>query len=663
MGRIIALRRATWTVFLGLGLIAAALPARVSAHGGHEDEELVAAASLGTSGTLRLNAKSDDFELVAVPHGRMLTIYLDRFADNHPVTDARIEVEVNGVSLSAEASADGTYLLSADWIAAPGEYDPVFTIVTPEQSDLLTGKLVISSASRTGAVFAGGNSMLAVPSGDSKINLALAFLLGMLTMWAIPKARGVNSAAVVAELEARAARSTARVRAAADAALVTSRKTARQYRRTLSRARAQLAMRANERISQIRNIVATFSLGPRPAFLSVRKKLLRGSGITSLTLMSFGFFFVALLLIFLGRGVFAHGTGADDADAAKPPTAVAIKTAEAAAGPKRLLDGTVFVPKSAQRLLEVQTTVTQIGEAARSLRIAGQVIADPGTSGQVHSSIRGRVVPANGVWPRVGQPVRAGEVLAWVVPVINPIDRGIIFQQLAQIDQEIALTQERVQRVTDAKASAREIDDARSDLANLSRRRAAIALVLRDRDTLRAPLLAPSEGLIAASFSVAGQLVDEQQKLFEVVDPKRLWVEAYAYDITAIGVVTGADATSSVGQSYKLKFVSRGPRLQKQTIPLYFQIEDPDTSLSVGSLVSVLVQAADRRRGVILPRSAVVKDSSGQSIVWQHVDAETFAPLPVHIEAIDGAQVLILAGVKANTRIVVNSAYLLSEIR
>ena len=132
-----------------------------------------------------------------------------------------------------------------------------------------------------------------------------------------------------------------------------------------------------------------------------------------------------------------------------------------------MLDGSVFVPKSAQRILGLRTTIVQSGEVSRSMRIAGQVMADPGTSGQVHSSIRGRVSTVNGVWPRVGQKVVAGEVLATVTPVVNPIDRGIVFQQLAQIDREIVLAQEKAQRLTGAAASAREIDDARADLANL----------------------------------------------------------------------------------------------------------------------------------------------------------------------------------------------------
>src|SRR5258708_9773789 len=205
------------------------------------------------------------------------------------------------------------------------------------------------------------------------------------------------------------------------------------------------------------------------------------------------------------------------------------------------------------------------------VRVVGQVIPDPGTSGQVQTSIRGRLEAANGHWQRVGDKVEAAQVLASIVPVVNPIDRGIILQQLAQIDHDTGLVQERLSALTvaDSSAPAQERDDARAELANLIRRRDAIAAVLRDRDTLRAPLLAPSTGIISASFAVAGQIVDEQQKLFEVVDLKHLWVEAYAYDVSGLGAVTDANAVGPSGGSYRLKFMSRGPQLQKQTIPLY----------------------------------------------------------------------------------------------
>src|SRR4029077_20464947 len=120
--------------------------------------------------------------------------------------------------------------------------------------------------------------------------------------------------------------------------------------------------------------------------------------------------------------------------------------------------------------------------------------------------------PFQDSWPKVGQVVEAGDILAWVVPVINPIDRGIIMQQVAQLNHEIELGEEHLKQLSaaDNEAAPGAIDEAREDLANLGRRREAISAVLRDRDTWRAPLMAPSSGIIAASFAVAGQVVDEQ---------------------------------------------------------------------------------------------------------------------------------------------------------
>src|SRR6185437_6970273 len=195
-------------------------------------------------------------------------------------------------------------------------------------------------------------------------------------------------------------------------------------------------------------------------------------------------YLIVMALFLAGRSVFAN-----EADALGGQDG---QTASALAGnsPRRLLDGTLYIPKPTQRLLTVRTAVTALSNVQRTVRVVGQVIPDPGTSGQIHATVRGRLEPINGHWPKVGDKVEEDQVLAAVVPVVNPIDRGIILQQVAQIDRSIGIAQDRLRALGDA--TTREADDARAELANLIRRRDAIAAVLRDRDTLRAPLRAPS---------------------------------------------------------------------------------------------------------------------------------------------------------------------------
>jgi hypothetical protein len=72
--------------------------------------------------------------------------------------------------------------------------------------------------------------------------------------------------------------------------------------------------------------------------------------------------------------------------------------------PRRLPDGTVFVPKPSQRLLSVRTTVTKPEEARKAVSLIGRVIADPHRSGLVQSINGGRIMAPEGACQASGKP-------------------------------------------------------------------------------------------------------------------------------------------------------------------------------------------------------------------------------------------------------------------
>jgi hypothetical protein len=578
----------------------------------------------------RIVVQSSQFELVGVAHGKTLTLYLDRFIDNEPVAGATVNVEAAGQTVPAQARPNGIYKLNADWVEQVGHHPVAFAIASDQGNERLAGTLEVPAALPASAPEAAAESPLARVLSFGNL---FVFLLGALATLALRHASRLSGMAV------RGANGLAAAFAGWHAGL------AMRGRRT-----AQIPV-----LARLNALLSAFPMGRQWAARPV------GAAVAAII----GFVAVAAVaLLLFGRTVLAHEGDAPPSSAAAPP-ALALDAIAPDAGPRRLLDGSLFVPKASQRLLNVRTLITRTSEVGSTVQMVGRVIPDPGMSGEIHASVRGRLEPIDGAWPKVGQRVKTGDVLAWVVPVVNPIDRGIILQQVAQIEREIGLVRDRVNRLGVAKddVSLRELDEARSNLANLVRRREAIAAVMRDRDTLRAPLIAPSTGLISASFAVAGQVVDEQQKLFEVVDLKRLWVEAYAYDLAAMGQVLDANARSPTGVNYHLKFVSRGPQLQRQTIPLYFQLDDPDPSISVGTLLSVLLETSGERSGIVLPRAAVVRNTSGQDVVWQHTYPESFVPVPVRTESVDAKSVLVSAGLAADTRIVIEGADLLNEVR
>jgi membrane fusion protein, heavy metal efflux system len=141
-GRKIALYRVQCSVLLSGFLLFAgcfiACPA-VGHEGGHDDQLPVAAAP----GLPRLVAKSEAYELVGILQGERFTIYLDRFDDNAPVTDASITVSIDGEPVPAEVAADGTYLVTSKLFDRQGSLDLVFDIRAPAMDDLLIGKLLL----------------------------------------------------------------------------------------------------------------------------------------------------------------------------------------------------------------------------------------------------------------------------------------------------------------------------------------------------------------------------------------------------------------------------------------------------------------------------------------------------------------------------------------
>lgn len=329
--------------------------------------------------------------------------------------------------------------------------------------------------------------------------------------------------------------------------------------------------------------------------------------------------------------------------------------------PRRQPDGSVFIPKPTQRLLGVRTVLVDRGEAPLSVQLVGQVVADPNASGRVQAPQSGRIEAPEGGFPTLGSKVERGQVLAFVVPILAAQERGSAQAGLAELEAQIGIAQQRVQRLSAlaGSVSAREITEARAELDGLRARRAALAEGLNGREPVRAPVT----GVLSVVGAVNGQIVDAREVLFEVVDPERLWVEAVAFDAAAVAEVTGADAVTAAGQNLPLAFVGRGLSLRQQAVPLQFRITTPPPGLSVGTPVTVTVQTPRRAGGIVLPVEAVVRSADGPQVVFEMPGAERFVPRPVRVQPLDGRHVLVTAGLDRGARVVTEAASLIAQVR
>lgn len=93
----------------------------------------------------RFAASSDRFELVGALDGPKLTLWLDRFADNAPVTGATLELEIGETRLVA-TPVDDRYEAQLPAAPAPGTWPVTVTVIAGSDDDLLAADLVVPTA-------------------------------------------------------------------------------------------------------------------------------------------------------------------------------------------------------------------------------------------------------------------------------------------------------------------------------------------------------------------------------------------------------------------------------------------------------------------------------------------------------------------------------------
>jgi cobalt-zinc-cadmium efflux system membrane fusion protein len=330
-------------------------------------------------------------------------------------------------------------------------------------------------------------------------------------------------------------------------------------------------------------------------------------------------------------------------------------------GPQRLADGSVFLPKPAQHQLSVRTTVAKAGELGRTVELAGRVVMDPNAGGKVQSTIAGRIEAQGGGLPALGQSVRRGQVLAYVVASAAPLERSNQAAQLAELRAAQSLAAKRLTRLRELSDTVprKDIEAAESEVASLAGRVNALSGGLGAREALVAPLT----GVIASSSVVLGQVVDARELVFEIVDPTKLGIEATAYD-PELSANIGSASMAVGNETVPLQFNGAARTMRDQALPLNFRAQGAALSrLAVGQPVKVFVHTRAFVRGFPLPSSAVMRNPSNQNIVWVKTAPEKFEPRVVNMEPLDGVNVAITQGLKVGDRVAVQGATLINQVR
>lgn len=328
---------------------------------------------------------------------------------------------------------------------------------------------------------------------------------------------------------------------------------------------------------------------------------------------------------------------------------------------QRLPDGSVFVPKSVQRILAIRTVKAELAMHRRAIELPGRIIPDPNANGYVQAAVGGRLTAAPGGFPRLGTPVKKGDVLAYVEPPLQAIDVSDMRQRQGELDQQISIVERRVARfeqlAPSGAISRAQLEEAQLELQGLRDRRVSLDRARRQPEALTAPI----DGVIAEGTPVAGQMAQTNAIIFHIIEPTRLWVEARSFD--ALPGVHSASAKPGDGRAVPLAYQGAGFADRNQSIPVQFAITGSVTGLRAGQFVTVLATTTEEKTGMAIPRASLVRNANGQDVVYEHVTAERFEPRVVRIEPLDGERVLVASGLADGARLVVQGAELLGQVR
>lgn len=338
---------------------------------------------------------------------------------------------------------------------------------------------------------------------------------------------------------------------------------------------------------------------------------------------------------------------------------------------------TVTLSPDAVRRLGIATAPVESLTAQPTRTVGGEVMVPPGLSLVVSAPVAGRVIaPASGALLPAGARVSRGAVLLRLAPL--PPD----FAQAGR-DQEVAAARLRQAQAEAARmarlfaerlVSARDNERAQAELASASATAGAAAAQLEQvRDggahsrLATLSVTAPSDGVIRSLNVAPGQTVAAGAPLAEVLRTDRLWVRVPVYAGDASRVRRGVPATvhglggPGTGATMSAIPVAAPPSADANaaSVDLFYEVSGATGRLRPGERVGVtipLTGGSATGRGLAVPITALVRDMSGGSWVYERADSVTFVRRRVEVARVTGPFAILALGPKVGIRVVTSGS-------
>lgn len=329
--------------------------------------------------------------------------------------------------------------------------------------------------------------------------------------------------------------------------------------------------------------------------------------------------------------------------------------------------------KEQQWKTDFRTEPAQQRMLSGSVRAVGEILP----RAQWHAEVP---APANGViladqnvnLPSIGTWVRKGTVLAVIAPPantesgLNSIRSDYLlakaeYERALRLFEKQAIPQKRLDEAKlkfEAKKAGYDVTAQQIDFGAAEGDGGVAALHFH--------LKAPIDGVIAEIHFHLGQSVQAGEKLFTISNPKRVWLKAQI-PLAFIARVKKATGAAFKAEGYEREFnldqlngrlISIGSIVDEKsrTVPVIFELDNPDNELKIGMFGEVAVQTGEAAETLAIPTSAIF-DDSGTPVAYVHVEGEAFAKRVLQTGISDRGFTQILSGIAEGERVVTTGGY------
>lgn len=328
--------------------------------------------------------------------------------------------------------------------------------------------------------------------------------------------------------------------------------------------------------------------------------------------------------------------------------------------------------KEQQWKIDFRTEPASFHKLSGSISAVGELVPKPQMHAEVPAPVNGIILAdQNNVVPSIGTWIKKGTVLALISPPANT-DFGFIdirneyllaksdYERAERLLERKAISEKRFQEIKlqyEARKASYDVIATQFDMSSLE---------TNGGNGPHFHLIAPTDGYLEEIHFHLGENVTAGQKLFTISNPARILLKVNV-PVSKINLVQTAKDASFKVEGYDEEFlvsklngrlVSIGSIVNEQsrTVPVYFDISNPENKLKIGMFVQAEIKVGKETEVLAIPTSAVFEENS-QAITYVHLEGETFAKRILKIGIKDKGFTEILEGVKEGERVVTVGGY------